>query len=106
MLHNRYSMKKEIDLDLDAPITKVIRMIQNIQEKCRLDADMMEALEHVITILSSNQLFRPNLDVNKDAMDSDVNKWIKAMITNGEGATEGPGRAGELVMSLSDLTER
>ncbi|KAI9361588.1 hypothetical protein DFJ73DRAFT_789099 [Zopfochytrium polystomum] len=76
------SLKKEIVLDLDSPITKVIRSIKNIQEKCDLGADVMESLDYVIQILSSNQLFLPNLNVNNDAMDSDVNKWLTTMLTN------------------------
>ncbi|KAJ3100875.1 High affinity cAMP-specific 3',5'-cyclic phosphodiesterase 7A [Phlyctochytrium planicorne] len=75
-------MKKDIDLDLDSPITKVIKSIRNIQDKCDLDVDVMESLDYVIQLLSSNQLFMPNLNVNKDAIDSDVKNWLNAMITN------------------------
>ncbi|KAJ3195451.1 High affinity cAMP-specific 3',5'-cyclic phosphodiesterase 7A [Irineochytrium annulatum] len=77
------AMKKDIDLDLDSPITKVIKSIRNIQEQCDLDVDVMESLDYVIQLLSSNQLFMPNLNVNnKDSNDSDVKNWINAMITN------------------------
>ncbi|KAJ3212962.1 High affinity cAMP-specific 3',5'-cyclic phosphodiesterase 7A [Dinochytrium kinnereticum] len=76
------AMKKDIDLDLDSPITKVIKAIRNIQDKCDLDVDVMESLDYVIQLLSSNQLFMPNLNVNKDAIDSDVKNWLNAMITN------------------------
>ena len=31
-VHDR--MKKDFDLDLESPITKVIKMIRNIQDKC------------------------------------------------------------------------
>lgn len=41
----------------------------------------MENLEHVIEILSSNELFLPNLN-NKDGIDSDVNKWLNNMVSN------------------------
>lgn len=41
----------------------------------------MENFDHVVDILSSNQLFMPNLNA-KDGMDSDVNKWLNAMVTN------------------------
>ncbi|KAI8833916.1 hypothetical protein BC829DRAFT_407485 [Chytridium lagenaria] len=76
------AIKKDIDLDLDSPITKVIKSIRNIQDKCDLDVDVMESLDYVIQLLSSNQLFMPNLNVNKDAIDSDVKNWLNAMITN------------------------
>ncbi|KAJ3055057.1 High affinity cAMP-specific 3',5'-cyclic phosphodiesterase 7A [Rhizophlyctis rosea] len=98
------AMKKDVDLDLESPITKVIKMIRNIQDKCDLEADMMESLDYVISILSSNQLFLPNLDVNKDAMDSDVQKWLKAMMTNTQGNAP-LGRGGEVVMSQTDLSQ-
>ena len=65
---------------------------------------MMESLDYVISILSSNQLFLPNLDVNKDAMDSDVQKWLKAMMTNTQGDVP-LGRGGEVVMSQTDLSQ-
>ncbi|KAK6097090.1 hypothetical protein MT418_002724 [Batrachochytrium dendrobatidis] len=72
------------NLDLDSPITKVIKVIRDIQFKGDLEADVMESLDYVISLLSSNQLFLPNLNVNKDAMDTDVNKWLNAMIHQNE----------------------
>ncbi|KAI8812326.1 hypothetical protein BJ742DRAFT_793757 [Cladochytrium replicatum] len=75
------AIKKDVDLDLDSPITKVIKVIRSIQEKVD-DIDLAESLDYVVSILSSNQLFMPNLDANKNAMDNDVNKWLTAMITN------------------------
>ncbi|KAI8925600.1 hypothetical protein BC831DRAFT_400947 [Entophlyctis helioformis] len=77
-------MRNDDNLDLDSPITKVIKVIRDIQVKGDLEADVMESLDYVIMLLSSNQLFLPNLNVNKDAMDTDVNKWLNAMINNQE----------------------
>ncbi|KAJ1556194.1 High affinity cAMP-specific 3',5'-cyclic phosphodiesterase 7A [Cladochytrium tenue] len=76
------SLKKEVNLDLDSPITKVINIIKSIIEKNDFSAEVTESLDYVIHILSSNQLFLPNLNVNSDAMDSDVNRWLTAMVTN------------------------
>jgi hypothetical protein len=42
----------------------------------------MESLDYVIQIMSSNQLFMPNLNVNNDAMDSNVNKWLNSLMNN------------------------
>jgi hypothetical protein len=50
----------------------------------------MESLDYVVQILSSNQLFMPNLNVNKDAMDSDVKNWLNAMITNKTEESQAP----------------
>ena len=72
--------KNENALDLDSPITKVIKAIRDIQSKCNLTPDMQKSLDKVIDLLSKNQLFLPNLtNVN---MDSDVSKWLNSMITN------------------------
>ena len=46
----------------------------------------MESLDYVIQILSSNQLFMPNLNGNKNLMDSEVQNWLNAMITNNSNA--------------------
>lgn len=71
---------KENSLDLDSPITKVIKVIRDIQSKCTLNYDMQNSLDKVIDLLSKNQLFLPNLtNVN---IDSDVSKWLNSLITN------------------------
>ncbi|KAJ3337594.1 High affinity cAMP-specific 3',5'-cyclic phosphodiesterase 7A [Gonapodya sp. JEL0774] len=75
-------MKNDVDLDLDAPIFKVIQVVRNIQEKNDLDADMAESLDYAIQILSSNQLFAPDLNVTKGTVDVEVSKWLNAMLTN------------------------
>ena len=47
-----------------------------------LDPETMESLEYVIDILSSNQLFMPNLNVQGSAMDAEVNKWLNILVQN------------------------
>ncbi|KAI9206711.1 uncharacterized protein BJ171DRAFT_597362 [Polychytrium aggregatum] len=76
------ALRKDDQLDLESPITKVIKVIRNFQDTCDFNADTMESLDFVVQILSSNRLFMPNLNVGKEAMDSDVNQWLNAMITN------------------------
>lgn len=71
---------KENTLDLDSPITKVIKVIRDIQSKCALTADMQKSLDKVIDLLSKNQLFLPNL--TNSNIDSDVSKWLNSLITN------------------------
>lgn len=71
---------KENALDLDSPITKVIKVIRDVQSKCNLTSDMQSSLDKVIDLLSRNQLFLPNLtNLN---IDSDVSKWLNSLITN------------------------
>ncbi|ORY22265.1 HD-domain/PDEase-like protein [Rhizoclosmatium globosum] len=73
-------IRKDMNLDLDSPITKVIKSIRAMQEARSLDVDVMESLDYVVQILSSNQLFLPNLDFGAGAVDSDVKTWLTAMI--------------------------
>ncbi|ORY45590.1 HD-domain/PDEase-like protein [Rhizoclosmatium globosum] len=54
--------------------------IRAMQEARSLDVDVMESLDYVVQILSSNQLFLPNLDFGAGAVDSDVKTWLTAMI--------------------------
>ncbi|KAH6570308.1 hypothetical protein BASA60_007797 [Batrachochytrium salamandrivorans] len=82
--HQLCLIRSQDNLDLDSPITKVIKAIRDVQMRGDLEADVMESLDYVIVLLSSNQLFLPNLNVNKEAMDLDVNKWLNAMIHNNE----------------------
>ena len=71
---------KENSLDLDSPITKVIKVIRDIQSKCNLNSDMQSSLDKVIDLLSKNQLFLPNL--SNTNIDSEVSKWLNSLITN------------------------
>ncbi|KAI8607894.1 hypothetical protein BC830DRAFT_1174890, partial [Chytriomyces sp. MP71] len=75
-------LKKEANLDLDSPITKVIKSIRSLQETYDLDVDVMENFDYVVQILSSNQLFMPNLEFTGEQMDNDVKNWLNAMIVN------------------------
>ncbi|KAJ3079450.1 High affinity cAMP-specific 3',5'-cyclic phosphodiesterase 7A [Rhizoclosmatium hyalinum] len=79
-LRGEAGIKKDVNLDLDSPITKVIKSIRAMQEARSLDVDVMESLDYVVQILSSNQLFLPNLDFGAGAVDSDVKTWLTAMI--------------------------
>lgn len=77
-------LRKDPAMDLDSPITKVIKVVRSLQENCDLDVDTMESLDFVVHILSSNVLYKPNLNNNKDVMDSDVNRWLNDMMATGE----------------------
>jgi hypothetical protein len=76
-------LKVEVDLDLDTPLTKVIKCIRDIQEVNDLNSENMDNLDYVIEILSSNQLFLPNfLRESAQGLDGDVSKWLNNMVTN------------------------
>jgi hypothetical protein len=72
-----------VNLDLDTPITKVIKIIRDIQENSGLSAENMDNLDYVVEILSSNQLFLPNfLHESAQGLDGDVSKWLNNMVLN------------------------
>lgn len=88
---------KENTLDLDSPITKVIKVIRDIQSKCILTSDMQNSLDKVIDLLSKNKLFLPNL--TNANIDSDVSKWLNSLITNqsNQNEEENKGVAAQLI---------
>jgi hypothetical protein len=77
------SYKKDIDLDLDSPVTKVIRTLHQLQDQIPQDLEMQDALDDAICILSSNQLFMPT--IHKEAVDADINVWLNTMLNNRQG---------------------
>ncbi|KAI9138921.1 hypothetical protein BKA69DRAFT_1088657 [Paraphysoderma sedebokerense] len=81
------SMKTEVELDLDSPITKVIQIIKGIQQK-GYGLEITENLDYAIHILTSNQLFVPNLNSYKDAIDHEVKSWLNNMLLNKSATTE------------------
>ncbi|KAJ3312469.1 High affinity cAMP-specific and IBMX-insensitive 3',5'-cyclic phosphodiesterase 8B [Boothiomyces sp. JEL0838] len=68
-------------MDLDSPITKVAKMIRNIQIYGELDTSAVKTLDYVVHLLSSNHLFEPQL--KNTNMESEVNQWLQ-QITNHE----------------------
>ncbi|KAJ3272347.1 High affinity cAMP-specific 3',5'-cyclic phosphodiesterase 7A [Terramyces sp. JEL0728] len=68
-------------LDLDSPITKVTKMIRNIQIYGELETSSVKTLDYVVHLLSSNHLFEPQL--KNTNMESEVNQWLQ-QITNHE----------------------
>jgi hypothetical protein len=79
------SLKSDnVDLDLDSPITKVIQIIRKIQAKPGTDGDIVDSLDYVIRILSSNKLFNVDLGAFKEKIDKDVKNWLDNMFQNDE----------------------
>ncbi|ORZ37306.1 hypothetical protein BCR44DRAFT_26328 [Catenaria anguillulae PL171] len=74
------SLKVEVNLDLDSPITKVIQIIKSIQVKENMDGEVIESLDYVIGILSSNKLFQVDLGAFKDNIDKEVKSWLDNML--------------------------
>ncbi|KAJ3115876.1 High affinity cAMP-specific and IBMX-insensitive 3',5'-cyclic phosphodiesterase 8A, partial [Physocladia obscura] len=82
--------RKDANLDLDSPITKVVKSIRMMQDSYHLDVDVMESLDYAVQILTSNQgLFTPDLDFGGGtAVDNDVKNWLNAMIVpKGDGSS-------------------
>ncbi|KNE60308.1 hypothetical protein AMAG_05710 [Allomyces macrogynus ATCC 38327] len=78
------ALKTEVDLDLDSPITKVIQIIKGIQAKAAMDPEVVESLDYVIGILSSNKLFHVDLNAFKEHIDTDVRTWLDNMFQTKE----------------------
>ncbi|KAI9189244.1 cAMP-specific 3',5'-cyclic phosphodiesterase 4D [Blastocladiella emersonii ATCC 22665] len=73
-------LKVDVNLDLDTPITKVIRIIKSIQAKEDMDGEVIESLDYVIGILSSNKLFNIDLGAFKENIDNEVKSWLDNML--------------------------
>ncbi|KAI8903826.1 hypothetical protein EDD86DRAFT_230704 [Gorgonomyces haynaldii] len=73
--------KPEIEMDLDSPLTKVIKMIRSIQGTANLDLDTMESLDYVVFLLSSNELYGEKV-VN--ATDTDVTGFLNTLVNTGK----------------------
>jgi hypothetical protein len=54
--------KENDNIDLDAPIQKVITTLQNISSDMQMDTTTKDQLSYVIKILSSNKLYAPSLE--------------------------------------------
>ena len=58
-----------------SPISKVIKIIRNIQINSNLDDETIDDLDYVVHLLLSNHLFKPQL-MNSN-MEAEVNQWLK-----------------------------
>ena len=58
-----------------SPISKVIKIIRDIQVNSELDDETVDDLDYVVHLLLSNQLFKPQL-MNSN-MEAEVNQWLK-----------------------------
>jgi hypothetical protein len=63
-----------------SPISKVIRIIRDIQVNEELDDETVDALDYVVHLLLSNHLFKPQL-MNSN-MESEVSQWLKQITAN------------------------
>lgn len=71
--------KKDVELDTDAPVTKVINILKNIQEQSGSE-EVVEALEDAIYVLASNQFYQPNLNFQDDTVDNEINGWLNNLM--------------------------
>jgi len=68
-------------VDLDAPIQKVIQVLQSMATE--LNPASKEQLANVIKILASNKLYSPDLD-SGTGVDGEISSWLHNMLANGE----------------------
>jgi hypothetical protein len=69
------------DVDLDAPIQKVIQILQLMSNE--LNSTSKEQLAWVIKILASNKLYSPDLE-SGTGVDGELSSWLNNMLANGE----------------------
>lgn len=69
------------DVDLDAPIQKVIQVLQSMANE--LNQSSKEQLANVIKILASNKLYSPDLE-SGTGVDGELSSWLSNMLANGE----------------------
>lgn len=70
------------DVDLDAPIQKVIQVLQSMSNELTSSATK-EQLGNVIKILASNKLYQPDLEQGAGG-DGEISSWLNNMLANGE----------------------
>lgn len=58
-----------------SPISKVIKIIRDIQVANEFNDDIMNDLDYIVHLLLSNHLFKPQL-LNSN-MEAEVNQWLK-----------------------------
>lgn len=73
-------------LDMDSPLTKVIKAIISISETPELNEDEIEGLDYAVFLLSSAKVYIP---VFGSSGETDVTKWLNGMLTNGKSEISG-----------------
>eukprot|EP01112_Ceratiomyxa_fruticulosa_P008300 TRINITY_DN214_c0_g1_i1.p1 TRINITY_DN214_c0_g1~~TRINITY_DN214_c0_g1_i1.p1 ORF type:complete len:745 (+),score=137.62 TRINITY_DN214_c0_g1_i1:217-2451(+) len=97
----KYKGDEEIDVDLDAPIQKVIGVLQEISNSA--DVSVRDQLQFVIKTLASNKLYAPNLNFEENkGVDGDVSSWLHQMITSGEQKNSNKFTSGALTITGKD----
>jgi len=84
----------EQNVDLDAPIQKVLAVLQSMSNSADVDNATREQLGNVIKILASNKLYSAEVQSN----DGELNLWLQNMLTQTEhskGNKLGPNFAGK-----------
>ncbi|KAJ3087500.1 High affinity cAMP-specific 3',5'-cyclic phosphodiesterase 7A [Quaeritorhiza haematococci] len=70
--------KSNKEVDLEAPLAKATQILKDVRESPDLDETTRQELEFIAGILSSDQLYNPNL-YQKPA-DADVHNWLNDML--------------------------
>lgn len=69
--------KKE--MDLEAPLSKATQLLKLVKDNADIDESVQKEIAIIITLLSSDQLYSP--DLYQKPADSDVHGWLNDMLT-------------------------
>ena len=72
------SAKNDNEVDLEAPLARATQILKEVQETEGMDPDVVEEIDFIIELLSSDKLFQPDLFQNTN--DADVHDWLKDML--------------------------
>ncbi|KAJ3115131.1 High affinity cAMP-specific 3',5'-cyclic phosphodiesterase 7A [Phlyctochytrium bullatum] len=70
--------RNDEEIDLEAPLSKATQILKEIKDTQDVDASLADEIEFIIGILSSDQLFNP--DIYQKPADADVHDWLNDML--------------------------
>ncbi|KAJ3098210.1 High affinity cAMP-specific 3',5'-cyclic phosphodiesterase 7A [Phlyctochytrium planicorne] len=70
--------RNDEEIDLEAPLSKATQILKEIKDTQDVDVSLAEEIEFIIGILSSDQLFNP--DIYQKPADADVHDWLNDML--------------------------
>eukprot|EP00842_Homolaphlyctis_polyrhiza_P007008 jgi/Hompol1/897/HPOL_005453-RA len=94
--------KIENEVDLEAPLSRATQILQEVKEEQDLEPAIVEEIDFIIGLLSSDKLFQPDLFQNSN--DADVHDWLKDMLLTDKASAKpanalpNPGEAGSITV--------
>ncbi|KAI8923499.1 hypothetical protein BC831DRAFT_520935 [Entophlyctis helioformis] len=78
--------KIENEVDLEAPLTRATQILNEVKDTQDLEDSIIEEIDFIIGLLSSDKLFQPDLFQNSN--DTDVHDWLKDMLLADKSTTK------------------